>query len=66
VIEQAAARLRHFAIVDGYAGMEYKHVVLGMAPIFDELARHIRELHSEVRRQVVESARSIVEGPTSR
>jgi hypothetical protein len=39
VIEQAAAQLRHGAIVAGYAGMEHKHVAFALALILDEQLR---------------------------
>jgi hypothetical protein len=41
VFEQAAANLRRPAILDGYAGVEHKHVAFALAPILDELARHL-------------------------
>jgi hypothetical protein len=51
VIEQAAAQLRHGAIVAGYAGLPDKHLAFGLALVLDELARHVRDLRPEVRRR---------------
>jgi hypothetical protein len=31
VVEQAAAQLRHGAIVAGYAGVEHKHIAFALA-----------------------------------
>ena len=39
VVEQAAAHLRHQAILDAYAGLEHKHLAFALALILDELAR---------------------------
>jgi len=60
VIEQAAAQLRHGAIVAGYAGMPDKHLAFALALVPDELARHLRDLRPEVRPQVVAGARMLL------
>ena len=60
MIEQAAAQLRHGAILAGYAGMEHKHVAFALALVLDELARHVRELHPDVRAPVVRGARMLL------
>jgi hypothetical protein len=41
VVEQAAAHLRHQAILAGYAGIEGKHFASALALILDEVGRHI-------------------------
>ena len=39
VVEQAAARLRHRAILNSrYAGLEHRHVAFGLTLISDEIA----------------------------
>jgi hypothetical protein len=61
VIEQAAAQLRHGAIVAGYAGLPDKHLAFALALLLDELARHVRDLTGPVRAQVVAGARMLLE-----
>ena len=56
MIEQAAAQLRHRAIVAGYAGLPDKHFAFALALVLDELARHVRDLHAEVRAQTLHGA----------
>jgi hypothetical protein len=53
VVEQAAAHLRHQAILADYAGMENKPAAFALALILDELARHVRDVPGEVRATVV-------------
>ena len=60
MIEQAAAQLRHGAIVAGYAGLPDKHLAFTLALVLDELARHVRELHPDVRAQAVRGARMLL------
>ena len=60
VIEQAAAQLRHGAILAGYAGLPGKHFAFGLALVLDELARHVRELRPEVREPAVRGARMLL------
>ena len=60
LIEQAAAQLRHGAIRAGYAGMEHKHLAFALALVLDELARHLRELHPDVRAQTLHGARTLL------
>jgi hypothetical protein len=60
VIEQAAAQLRHGAIVAGYAGMPDKHYAFALALVLDELARHVRDLRPEVREQTLRGARMLI------
>jgi hypothetical protein len=57
LIEQAAARLRTDAIRAGYAGLPRKDLAFGLALVFDELARHVRDLDDALRAQVVAVAR---------
>ena len=61
LIGHAAAQLRHQAILAGYAGLPNQHVAFSLALVLDELGRHVRELHTEVRRQAVASARVLVD-----
>ena len=60
VIEQAAARLCTDAIRAGYAGLERKELAFGLALVLDELARHLRELHTDVRAQTLRGARILL------
>jgi hypothetical protein len=60
VIEQAAAQLRHGAILAGYAGLPDKHLAFGLALVLDELARHVRDLRPEVRAEAVRGARMLL------
>jgi len=60
LIERAAASLRTGAIRAGYTGMEHKHLAFGLALVLDELARHVRELHPDVRAQAMRGARMMV------
>jgi hypothetical protein len=62
VIEQAAAQLRHGAIVAGYAGLPRRELAFALALVLDELARHVRDLRPEVRAQAVRGARMLLEG----
>ena len=57
LVEQAAARLRHRAILAAYAGLERKELAFTLALILDELARHLRDLDGELRDSVVEVCR---------
>jgi hypothetical protein len=61
-IEQAAAELRHGAILAGYAGVEHKHVAFALALVLvlDELARHVRDLRPELRGQIIRGARTLL------
>jgi hypothetical protein len=61
LIEEAAARLRHGAIVAGYAGLPDKHYAFGLALVLDELAWHLRDLNAPVRAQVLAGARMVLE-----
>ena len=60
VVEQAAAHLRHGAIVAGYAGMEHKHVAFALASILDEIARHFRDLDEQLRGHVLNCCRQML------
>jgi hypothetical protein len=60
VIEQAAAQLRHGAILAGYAGLPDKHYAFALALVLDELARHLRDLTAPVRAQAVAGARMLL------
>jgi hypothetical protein len=60
VVEQAAAHLRHQAIVDGYAGLPDKHIAFGLALILDEVARHWRDLDEQLRGRVLDCCRSML------
>jgi hypothetical protein len=62
VIEQAAAQLRHGAIVAGYAGLPGKHYAFGLALLLDELALHLRDLTPEVRVQTMRGVRMLLGG----
>lgn len=62
MIEQAAAQLRHGAIVAGYAGMENKHIAFALALMLDELARHVRDLRPEARVQTMRGVRMLLGG----
>jgi len=57
LVEQAAAHLRHRAILAAYAGLERKELAFALALILDELARHLRDLDGELRESVVEVCR---------
>jgi hypothetical protein len=57
LVEQAAARLRHRAILAAYAGLERKELAFALALILDELARHLHDLDGELRASVVEVCR---------
>jgi hypothetical protein len=59
VVEQAAAHLRHQAILAGYAGLEHKEFAFGLALILDEIARHFRDLDDDLRAAVVTACREI-------
>ena len=60
LIEQAAAQLRHGAIISAYAGLPHKHLAFGLALVLDELARYLRDLRPEVRAQAVRGARMLL------
>ena len=60
VVEQAAAHLRHRAILDGHAGLEHKEAAFALALILDELARHLRDLNDALRQWVIESAQQLL------
>ena len=62
MIEQAAAQLRHGAILAGYAGLPDKHYAFALALVLDELARHLHDLTVPVpvRVQVVAGARMLL------
>jgi hypothetical protein len=60
IVERAARRLRNRAIADGYTSVEYKHVTFALALLLDELARHLRDLNSELRKRVVEVCRGLL------
>ena len=60
LVKRAAAHLRHQAILDGYAGLQNKHVAFALALVLDEVARHVRELRPEVREQAVRGARRLL------
>ena len=62
VIEQAAAQLRHGAILDGYAGLPDKHLAFALALILDELARHVRDLQPKLRVQTMRGVRMLLGG----
>jgi hypothetical protein len=62
LVEQAAARRRHRAILAAYAGLERKGVGVRIALILDELARHLRDLDGELRESVVEVCRRMARG----
>jgi hypothetical protein len=51
LVRQAAAQLRHGAIVSAYAGLPDKHLAFALALVLDELALHLRDLRPEVREQ---------------
>jgi hypothetical protein len=53
VIEQAAAPLRHGAIVAGYASLPGKHYAFALALLLGELAPHLRDLQPEVRAEAL-------------
>jgi len=59
-VEQAAAQLRHRAIMAGYSGLEHKHAAFGLALILDELARHYRDLDEQLRAPVLEGCRQVL------
>jgi hypothetical protein len=60
--EQAAAHLRRQAILAGYAGLEHKHLVFGLALVLDELARQVRELQPDVRAETMRGVRMLLRG----
>jgi hypothetical protein len=60
VIQQAAAQLRHGAIMAGYAGLPHKHLAFALALLLDELALHVRDLRPEVRAEAVRGARMLL------
>ena len=63
LVEQAAARRRHRAILAAaYAGVERKELAFALALILDELARHLRDLDGELRESVVEVCRRMARG----
>jgi hypothetical protein len=66
-VEQAAAQLRHRAILDGYVGLEHKEVAFALALILDEIARHLRDLDEQLRARVLDYCRrySATRRPTS-
>jgi hypothetical protein len=64
VVEQAAAQLRHQAILDGYAGLERKDVAFALALVLDELARHLRDLEDDLRGRVAELSHGLLGGRT--
>jgi hypothetical protein len=49
VVEQAAARLRHRAVLRGYVGLEHKEVTFALALILDEITRHLRGFDEQLR-----------------
>jgi hypothetical protein len=63
VVEQAAAHLRHEAILAGYAGREHKHVAFALALVLDELAGHFRDLDEQLRARVLDGCRSVLDRP---
>jgi len=65
VVEQAAAHLRHRAILDGYVGLEHKEVAFALALILDEIARHLRDLDEQLRARVLDCCRSVLGDPAS-
>ena len=60
VIEQAAAQLRQGAIRAGYAGIQGQHFAFALAVVLDELARHLRDLDTTLRAQVLTGARMLL------
>ena len=62
LVEQAAARRRHRAILAAYAGLERTELAFALALILDELARHLRDLDGELRESVVEVCRRMARG----
>jgi hypothetical protein len=60
VVEQAAAHLRHQAILAAYAGLEHKHLAFGLALILDEIARHFRDLDEQLRDRILDCCRSVL------
>jgi hypothetical protein len=60
VIQQAAAQLRHGAIMAGYAGLPHMHLAFALALVLDELALHVRDLRPEVRAEAVRGARMLL------
>jgi hypothetical protein len=64
-VEQAAAHVRHRAILDGYVGPEHKEVAFALALILDEIARHLRALDEQLRARVLDCCRSILGDPAS-
>ena len=60
IVEQAAARLRHGAIVAGYGDVPAKHVAFALALILDEIARHFRDLDEDLRAHILDGCRGML------
>ena len=60
VVEQAAAYLRHRAILDAYAGLEHKHLAFALALVLDEVARHFRDLDDPLRSVMIQHCREVL------
>ena len=53
-VNQAAARLRHLAITDDYAGLEHKASAFALALVLDELGRHLGDFDADLRQRLVD------------
>lgn len=62
LVQRAAARLRHDVIQAGYRGLSHldQHMMFGLAELLDECARQLRGLDDGVRRQLVQSCRTVL------
>lgn len=65
-IEHAARNLRDLTIADQYAGLAQPVKGFALVLMLDELGRHARDLNDDVRRQAVESARTLVNDRSAR
>ena len=57
LVDEAAAGLRHRAILDGYTGLQSKHVAFALAVVLDELGRQLRNIDEEVRAATLDCCR---------
>ena len=65
LIEQAAAQLRHQAILAAYAGLEHKELAFGLALVLDEIGRHWRDLDEQFRGRILDGCRLVLGDPSS-
>jgi hypothetical protein len=60
LIQQAAAQLRHRAIMAAYGGLEHKHVAFALALVLDELALHLRGLGEDLRAHILAACQGML------